>query len=110
MSIALGPGSDFGNYHIESLLGHGGMSVVYLAQDQRLGRQVAIKVLSTEFASDEAFRTRFIRESQLAAGLEHQNIVPIYEAGEVEGHLFIAMRYVRGRDLRELISNEGTLG
>lgn len=86
------------------------MSVVYLAQDQRLGRQVAIKVLATELAADESFRTRFIRESQLAAGLEHPNIVPIYEAGEIEGHLFIAMRYVRGTDLRTLIMNEGNLG
>jgi len=110
VSNALGPGADFGSYRIESLLGRGGMSVVYLAEDRRLGRQVAIKVLSTELASDEAFRTRFIRESQLAAGLEHQNIVPIYEAGEVDGHMFIAMRYVRGTDLRVLISNEGPLG
>ncbi len=95
---------------MESLLGRGGMSVVYLAEDRRLGRQVAIKVLAPELAADDSFRTRFTRESQLAAGLEHPNIVPVYEAGEIEERLFIAMRYVRGNDLRTLISSEGPLG
>ena len=85
------------------------MSVVFLAEDQRLGRQVAIKVLAEELAEDESFRTRFIRESQLAAGLEHPNIVPVYEAGEQDGHLFIAMRYVRGTDLRTVIMRDGPL-
>ena len=83
------------------------MSVVYLAEDTRLGRRVAIKVLSAELAADDAFRSRFVRESQLAAGLEHPNIVPVYEAGEAEGQLFIAMRYVRGTDLRTLLTREG---
>jgi serine/threonine protein kinase len=85
VSADLGPGSTFGLYRIESLLGRGGMSVVYLAEDTRLGRRVAIKVLSSELAADDAFRTRFVRESQLAAGLEHPNIVPVYEAGEPRG-------------------------
>ncbi len=110
MSTSFGPGADFGSYRVESLLGRGGMSVVYLAEDRRLGRRVAIKVLAPELAADDSFRTRFTRESQLAAGLEHPNIVPVYEAGEVDQHLFIAMRYVRGNDLRTLISNEGPLG
>jgi serine/threonine protein kinase len=66
---------------------------------------VAIKVLPPELAADAAFRSRFIRESQLAAGLDHPNIVPVYEAGEVDGDLFIAMRYVRGTDLRSLIAS-----
>jgi len=65
---SLGPGGEFGNYAIDSMLGRGGMSVVFLAQERRLGRQVAIKVLAEELAEDESFRTRFIRESQLAAG------------------------------------------
>ena len=107
MSADLGAGSTFGLYRIESLLGRGGMSVVYLAEDTRLGRRVAIKVLSAELAADDAFRSRFVRESQLAAGLEHPNIVPVYEAGEAEGQLFIAMRYVRGTDLRTLLTREG---
>ncbi|MEX2203835.1 MAG: serine/threonine-protein kinase [Actinomycetota bacterium] len=106
MSADLGAGSTFGLYRIESL-GRGGMSVVYLAEDTRLGRRVAIKVLSAELAADDAFRSRFVRESQLAAGLEHPNIVPVYEAGEAEGQLFIAMRYVRGTDLRTLLTREG---
>jgi hypothetical protein len=82
------------------------MSVVYLAKDPRLERSVAIKVLSDELADDQSFRSRFVRESQLAAGLDHPNIVPVYEAGEIEGKLFIAMRYVRGIDLRTLIAQE----
>ena len=85
------------------------MSVVYLAKDPRLERSVAIKVLSDELADDQSFRSRFVRESQLAAGLDHPNIVPVYEAGEIEGKLFIAMRYVRGTDLRTLVMQEGSL-
>jgi serine/threonine protein kinase len=103
------PGSSFGPYRIESLLGRGGMSVVYLAEDTRLARRVAIKVLAPELAADDAFRSRFVRESQLAAGLDHPNIVPVFEAGEAEGQLFIAMRYVRGTDLRTIIVREGPL-
>jgi hypothetical protein len=106
---AIGPGTAFGTYRIESTLGRGGMSVVYLAEDPRLARRVAIKVLAPELADDETFRNRFIRESQLAAGLDHPNIVPVYEAGEVEGRLFIAMRYVKGIDLRSMIARDGTL-
>src|SRR5262245_13350057 len=104
VSVRLGPGASFGRYRIESELGRGGMSVVYLAEDPSLARRVAIKVLAPELAADAAFRSRFIRESQLAAGLDHPNIVPVYEAGEVDGDLFIAMRYVRGTDLRSMIS------
>jgi serine/threonine protein kinase len=74
MTAGLGPGSSFGPYRLESILGRGGMSVVYLAEDTRLGRRVAIKLLSSELAEDESFRSRFVRESQLAAGLEHPNI------------------------------------
>jgi serine/threonine protein kinase len=100
VNVRLGPGETFGRYRIESELGRGGMSVVYLAEDPSLARRVAIKVLAPELAADTAFRSRFIRESQLAAGLDHPNIVPVYEAGEVDGDLFIAMRYVQGTDLQ----------
>jgi subtilisin-like proprotein convertase family protein len=106
---AIEPGTTFGTYRIESALGRGGMSVVYLAEDPRLARRVAIKVLAPELADDETFRNRFIRESQLAAGLDHPNIVPVYEAGEVDGRLFIAMRYVKGIDLRSMIARDGRL-
>src|SRR5436309_2189587 len=85
------------------------MGVVYLARDERLGRRVALKVLAPDLAADEEFRARFVRESRIAASLDHPNIVPIYEAGEAAGLLFIAMRYVAGTDLQELIKREGPL-
>jgi streptogramin lyase/predicted Ser/Thr protein kinase len=102
-------GTDLAGYHIERLLGRGGMSAVYLAEDKRLGRKVAIKIPATDLACDPRFRDRFIRESRLAASLEHPNIVPIHEAGEADGVLYIAMRYVRGTDLATLMEQEGPL-
>jgi serine/threonine protein kinase/WD40 repeat protein len=93
-------GSELAGYRIESLLGWGGMSVVYLAEDLRLKRRVALKLLAAELAEDESFRDRFLRESELAASIDHPNIVPIYEAGTAEELLFIAMRYVEGADLK----------
>jgi serine/threonine-protein kinase len=102
-------GTEIAGYRIESLLGRGGMSTVYVAEDLRLKRQVALKILAPELAENEGFRDRFVRESQLAAGMEHPNIVPIYEAGEADGHLFIAMRWIRGTDLRKLIERDGVL-
>ena len=94
-------GTKLAGYRIESLLGFGGTSVVYLAEDLRLKRKVALKLLATSLAEDESFRDRFLRESELAASMDHPNIVPIYEAGTTEDILFIAMRYVDGRDLKE---------
>jgi WD40 repeat protein/tRNA A-37 threonylcarbamoyl transferase component Bud32 len=94
-------GTELAGYRIESLLGLGGMSVVYLAEDLRLKRRVALKLLAASLADDKSFRDRFLRESELAASIDHPNIVPIYEAGATEDRLFIAMRYVEGRDLRE---------
>src|ERR671930_1578538 len=103
-------GTELAGYRIERVLGRGGMSVVYLAQDLRLKRNVALKLLAPEFAEDEGFRVRFLRESQLAASLDHPNVVPVYEAGEVEGLLYIAMRYVDGTDLKTVLRREGALG
>jgi WD40 repeat protein/tRNA A-37 threonylcarbamoyl transferase component Bud32 len=94
-------GTEVASYRIESLLGFGGMSVVYLAEDLRLKRKVALKVLAARLAEDESFRDRFLRESELAASIDHPNIVPIYQAGTTDDLLFIAMRYVEGRDLKE---------
>jgi Protein kinase domain len=94
-------GTELAGYRIESLLGFGGMSVVYLAEDLRLKRKVALKLLASSLAEDESFRDRFLRESELAAAIDHPNIVPIYEAGTTDDLLFIAMRYVEGRDLKE---------
>ena len=85
------------------------MSVVYLAEDPRLGRKVALKLLTSELAENARFRERFLRESRLAASLDHPNVIPVYEAGEVDGLLYIAMRYVEGTDLRQLIAGEGSL-
>ncbi|MGH3129304.1 MAG: protein kinase domain-containing protein, partial [Gaiellaceae bacterium] len=94
-------GTELAGYRIESLLGLGGMSVVYLAEDLRLKRRVALKLLAASLAEDESFRDRFLRESELAASIDHPNIVPIYWAGTAEDLLFLAMRYVEGRDLSE---------
>ena len=93
-------GTELAGYRIEGVLGRGGMSVVYRAHDLRLKRKVALKLLAPELAEDERFRERFLRESQLAASLDHPNVVPVYEAGELEGLLYIAMRYVPGTDLK----------
>jgi Protein kinase domain len=85
------------------------MSIVYSAEHMRLGRPAALKVLSPLLAADEGFRSRFTRESQLAAGLDHPSIVAIYDAGEADGRLYIAMRLVRGDDLGSLLEREGPL-
>jgi serine/threonine protein kinase len=101
-------GMTIAGYRIERLLGRGGMGAVYLGEDVQLGRKVALKLLAPELVTDERFRERFLRESRLAASLDHPAIVPIYQAGEGEGQLFIAMRYVEGSDLRALLA-EGPL-
>jgi serine/threonine-protein kinase len=105
----LAPGDQVAGYQIEQRIGRGGMAVVYRALDLRLGRQVALKVLAPELGADEAFRLRFMRESRAAAGVDHPHIVPVYEAGESAGVLFIAMRYVSGGDVRSLIEAHGRL-
>ena len=89
-------GSVLAGYRIDRLLGRGGMSSVYLAEHLRLHRKVALKLMAPELADDERFRERFLRESQLAASLDHPNVVPVYDADENEGVLYIAMRYVEG--------------
>ena len=111
MAVSSDPriGSELLGYRIDGLLGRSGMSVVYRAEHLRLKRTVALKLLVPELAEDERFRERFLRESELAASLDHPHIVPIYDAGEVEGQLYIAMRYVPGGDLRGLLRREGPL-
>ena len=88
------------DYRVEAVLGRGGMSVVYLAEDLRLKRHVALKLLAPALADDEHFRERFLYESELAASLDHANVIPVYEAGEADAGLYIAMRYVEGSDLK----------
>ncbi len=102
-------GTEVAGYRIEELIGRGGMGAVYLAEHVRLGRKVALKLLAPELAGNEKFRDRFLRESKLAAAIDHPNIVPIYDADEAEGVLFLAMRFVEGTDLRGLITSEGRL-
>ena len=92
-----------GRYKIIRKLGAGGMANVYLAEDQELGRRVAIKILNERHANDEQFVDRFRREAKHAAGLSHPNIVAIYDRGEAEGTYYIAMEYLDGRSLKELI-------
>ena len=104
MSVSdLSVGSELLGYRVEGVLGRGGMSIVYLAEDLRLRRRVALKLLDPRLAEDAAFRERFLAESELAASLDHPCVVPIYAAGEADGRLFIAMRYVEGSDLKELL-------
>ena len=105
----LAPGDELAGFRIESLLGRGGMGVVYRAHDLALDRNVALKLLAPELAADVRFRERFLRESRLAASLDHPAIVPIYDAGEVGGQLYIAMRLVDGTDLKRLLADEGVL-
>ncbi len=102
-------GTRIAGYDIAGRLGAGGMAVVYLAVDERLNRKVALKVLAAELADDEAFRLRFIRESRVAASVDDPHIIPVFEAGEADGVLFIAMRYVRGGDVHSHVREHGPL-
>jgi serine/threonine-protein kinase len=102
-------GTDFAGYRLRSVLGRGGMSVIYQAENPRLLNLIALKVLSPDLASDEVFRTRFREESQIAASLNHPNVIPIHDFGSYDGLLYIAMRYVSGTDLRHLIADHGRL-
>src|SRR4051812_46979258 len=96
-----------GRYRVLRKLGAGGMANVYLAEDMELGRNVAIKILDERHASDEQFVERFRREAKNAAGLSHPNIVSIYDRGEAEGTYYIAMEYLDGKTLKELINKRG---
>jgi predicted Ser/Thr protein kinase len=102
-------GDQFGPYRIESALGRGGMGTVYLATHERLERKVAVKVITPDLADDPEFRARFLRESQLAASLDHPHVIPIYDADEIEGVLYLAMRYVDGPSLQALLRERGAL-
>jgi serine/threonine protein kinase len=105
----LTPGSVLAGYRVEAQLGAGGMAVVFRARDEALGRTVALKVLAPALAGDAEFRERFIRESRAAAAVDHPYIIPVYAAGEADGVLHIAMRFVSGGDLRSICRREGPL-
>jgi DNA-binding beta-propeller fold protein YncE/predicted Ser/Thr protein kinase len=102
-------GSTLAGYRIDSLIARGGMGVVYRATQLALDRPVALKVISRELVDQEGFRERFLRESRLAASLDHPRVVPVYDAREEDGELIVAMRLVEGGDLRRLIDREGPL-
>ena len=109
LSPYIAVGAQVGAYRIEAFLDRGGMASIYEATDLRLNRTVALKVLGHEVSDNTDFRERFMRESRFAASLDHPNIVPIYEAGEDEGLLYIAMRFVRGSNLAGLLKKSGSL-
>jgi len=106
MITLMSPGATFAGYRVEALVGRGGMGVVYRATDLSLERPVALKLIAPELATDEHFRARFLREPRLAASLDHPSVVPIHEAGEHEGQLYLAMRYVEGSDLKTLLEQD----
>jgi len=105
--VWLGRGSRIGQYVIERQVGSGGMAMVFSAHDESLGRMVALKVLSPTLASDQEFRRRFLRESRSVAAVEESHIVPVYGAGESDGVLYIATRFVAGGDLGTLLRRAG---
>ncbi len=108
--MSIGPGSEVGDrYELGHQLGSGGMATVYLAYDTVLDREVAVKVLSDRFAQDPAFVERFRREASAAAGLNHPNIVAVYDRGEAEGTYYIVMEYLSGPDLKKVIREQGPL-
>ena len=107
MMARLVPGSQLAGYVIEEQVGSGGMAVVFRARDGVLGRLAALKVLSPALAADQEFRTRFLRESQAVASVEEPHIIPVYGAGEVDGVLYIATKFVSGGDLADVLQRAG---
>lgn len=103
------PGQRIAGYRLVEQVGRGGMAMVFRAQDERLGRSVALKILPPEFAADEEFRQRFVRESRAAATLDDPHIIPVFQAGQDCGVLFIAMRYVSGGDARTALDRQGPM-
>jgi serine/threonine-protein kinase len=98
-------GRRLGHYRIDGVLGKGGMSVMYRATDIRLGRKVALKVIAEHLTEDPEFRERFVDEARNTSAIDHANVVPLYDFGEVDGLLYIAMRLVDGSDLASLIKD-----
>ena len=105
----LQPGTVFAGHRIETVAGRGGMGVVYRATQLALDRTVALKVIAAGLLEDQTVRARFVRESKIAASIDHPNVIPIYYAGEEDGIAYIAMRYVAGDDVRSLVRRDGPL-
>ena len=102
-------GEEFAGYRLLSVLGRGGMSIVFRAENPRLGNVIALKVLDPELANNDVFRSRFLEESRIAASMNHPNVIPIHDTGSSDGLLYIAMRYVTGTDLRQMLKQRGAL-
>ena len=102
-------GEEFAGYRLISVLGRGGMSTVFRAENPRLGNVIALKVLDPVLASNDVFRTRFLEESRIAASMNHPNVIPIHDTGSSDGLLYIAMRCVTGTDMRQLLKKRGAL-
>jgi hypothetical protein len=102
-------GTEFAGYQLRAVIDHGGMSVVYRAENPRLGSASALKVLPPDLAANDVFRTRFLNESRIAASLNHPNVIPVYDMGVSQDLLYIAMRYVSGTDLRRMIKKDGRI-
>lgn len=98
--------SHVGKYEVQQLVGEGAMGVVYRALDPMLNRSVAVKVMNDALALDESFRTRFLREARAAGSLQHPNVITVYDCGETDGHLYIAMEFVEGTDLEQVIASK----
>ncbi|HWK27977.1 MAG TPA: serine/threonine-protein kinase, partial [Solirubrobacter sp.] len=102
-------GAHIAGCRIEAVAGRGGMGIVYRATQLSLGRPVALKLIAPELAADASFRERFQRESRMAAAIDHPNVIPVYEAGEEDGRLYLVMRWVAGTDLHRLLRESGRL-
>src|SRR3954467_10987394 len=107
--MEISAGTEIGGYRIVNLLGQGGMGVVYLADNVRTGQRVALKLLTPDLARSSGFRERFVREANYASSMRHPNVIEVFDAGEQEDVLFIAMQYVEGEDLKALLVREGRL-
>jgi serine/threonine protein kinase len=105
----LAPGSTFAGYEVESVVGAGGIGILYRARQVRLDRPVALKLVQPDVARDPVIRERLRREARMVAALDHPNVVPLYEAGEEDGTVFIATRWVDGTELGTLIQDQGPL-
>src|SRR4029078_10678558 len=100
------PGTEIAGYRIEERIGRGGMGVVYRAEHINLQRRAAVKIIAPDLAESAGLRERFTREARIAAALQHPNIVTVYDAGEVEGLLYLAMQYIEGQDLSATLRKE----
>ncbi|MGH3822218.1 MAG: protein kinase domain-containing protein [Pseudonocardiaceae bacterium] len=105
--MVAGVGGQVAGYRLDALVGRGGGGVVYRATHLHLGRTVALKLLAPELAADQDFQRRFEREARTAGALDHPHIVPVYDAGNADGVLYLAMRFVEGRDRASIIEAAG---